>query len=62
MSESQPTDHDLVEELCEIDEGLNDWELGFIDDIAQRVLQFGEGLSPKMREKAEQILREKAEQ
>lgn len=57
----QWTDKELIQALCEINEGLNDWELGFVDDIAQRALVKKEALTPRMRKKAEQILSEKGQ-
>ncbi len=50
------TDREIVDELCDIDAGLNPWELGFVDDMARR-LDSREELSIAMRAKAEQILR-----
>jgi hypothetical protein len=49
------TDHELVEELCDIDYGLTDWETDFIDSITDQVDK-GRKLSPKQREIAAQIL------
>ena len=51
------TDREIVDELTDIDSGLNPWELGFVDDMARR-LDSLEELSIAMRAKAEQILRE----
>ncbi len=51
------TDREVVDELCDIESGLNPWELGFVDDMARR-LDCREELSIAMRVKAEQILRE----
>lgn len=51
------TDREIVDELCDIDSGLNPWELGFVDDMARR-LDAREELSIPMRAKAEKILRE----
>lgn len=48
-----------VEQLCQIDAGLNDWELRFVDDVASQVLDDERPLSRKQREKADEILGDK---
>lgn len=53
-------DRQLVRELTEIESGLTDWEEQFVEDIADKVLGKGWMLTPKQREKAEQIWQEKA--
>lgn len=53
------TDQELVEELCEIDHGLSDWEVGFVDSLS-RWLDENDSLTDRQREKAEQIYEEKA--
>lgn len=50
------TDRDLVDSLVDIESGLNDWEIDFVEDVAMRVIQYGESMSPNQRSKAEQIL------
>ncbi len=57
MDAPKPNDSELVQKLCEIKDGLNGWEVGFIEDLAQRVLAHHQDLTPRMREKAEAILR-----
>ena len=39
MSPTAPTiEHrDLVRDLCDIEEGLSEWEVGFVESIARRV-------------------------
>ena len=54
------TDKELMEILCEIESGLTDWEVEFIEDVTKRV-ETGEVLSKGRREKAEQIRREKGQ-
>ena len=51
------TDREVVDELCDIENGLNDWEIDFVEDMARRLV-YGERLSPAMRAKGQQILRE----
>ncbi len=55
------TDREIVDELCEIDAGLNDWELDFVQDIARRVMTNVYTLSDAQRHKAEEILRKNEE-
>ena len=43
------TDRELVEELCDIESGLNLWEVDFVEDMARRVVSYGERLSPPAR-------------
>jgi len=31
------TDQEIVEELCDIEEGLTNWEMDFVDSLARRV-------------------------
>ena len=52
------SDTDIVEELCEIDSGLTEWELEFVDSINEWV-DCGNQLTEKQRKKAESILQEK---
>lgn len=49
-------DEDLVAELCEIESGLSDWEVEFVDSIARHLENFGT-LTTRQRTKAEQIAR-----
>lgn len=55
------TDRELIDELCGIDSGLNDWERSFVTDIIKRVFVYKDELSPAMRAKAEDILGKFAE-
>ena len=50
------TDKEIVDELCSIDEGLNTWELDFVDSMALRY-EAERTLTTGMRDKAEQIFR-----
>lgn len=52
------TDRELVEELNEIESGLSDWEVEFIESINDWLDNHG-GLTVDQRKKAEQILDEK---
>ena len=47
---------DEVERLCDIDSGLTQWEVGFVEDIARRVLDQHLPLTDAQRAKAEHIL------
>lgn len=49
------TDEDLVRELCDIESGLSDWEVEFVENVARRVLDEHLSLSPRQRETAEKI-------
>lgn len=49
------TDRELVQYLCDIEEGLTDWEVRFVESISKHVLEQGESLSPTQRHKAEEI-------
>jgi len=53
------SDRKLVHELCEIKDGLNEWESDFIKQMAKRVLYQFQDLTPGMREKSEAILKGK---
>ena len=49
------SDAKLVAELCDIDEGLTRWELGFVESLAKQI-ENGRALSDKQREVATRIL------
>ncbi len=49
-------DADLVQQLCDIESGLSDWEVGFVESVAAQVLDDGGWLSAAQREKALEIL------
>ncbi len=51
-------DTKLVEELCEIEEGMSDWEVDFVEGIAKQVLDDRKPLSPKQTQVALKIRRE----
>ena len=48
------SDRELIEELCEIEEGLTGWEVEFVESVSRRY-----SLSDRQRAKAEEILEEK---
>jgi hypothetical protein len=53
---SEPlTDKELVDTLCEIDRGLSDWEVDFVESIAKQVEQH-RSLSEKQRAIANRIM------
>ena len=45
---------DKLRELCEIEEGMNDWEVNFVDDVARRV-EAGYELTPKQIVKIQEM-------
>lgn len=51
-------DEELVEALCDIDDGLTEWEVEFVESIAKQFKAKGY-LTSGQRTKAEQILDEK---
>jgi hypothetical protein len=51
-----PNHTKLVEELCEIEDGLTPWEVQFVESIARQVNDFGIGLTDKQWAKAMAIL------
>lgn len=51
-------DRELLEELCAIEEGLTEWEVEFVENMAQ-VLDRYSHLTPAQRIKAEEILEDK---
>lgn len=54
-------DRDRANDLLAIESGLNDWELGFVDSIAKRVLDDKKTLTSGQRQKADQILADQAD-
>lgn len=48
-------DAEIVEALCDVDEGLSEWEVEFVDSLAKWLKDRGP-LTEKQRAKAEQIL------
>lgn len=53
-------DRELVDALCEIDHGLRDWEVEFIESIAELVIDQQQELSPAQKRKGEEILEERS--
>lgn len=56
---SLENDTGLVEDLAAIEDGLNDWELEFVESVCRQVLKKNVPLSDKQKAKARQILEEK---
>ena len=54
-------DRILVDKLCEIDDGLTDWEVDFIEGIARQVHDQKRVLSLKQIKMAQNLLRRKTE-
>lgn len=53
-------DRELVERLDDLDDDdLTEWEVGFITDMHERVIENNRCMTDGMREKAEEILDEK---
>jgi hypothetical protein len=48
-------DRDLIEELCDYDEGLTLWEINFIDEMGRWLAGYPE-LTVAQRDKAKEIL------
>lgn len=48
----------LMKKLCDIDYGLDDYEVQFVDDVTKQV-ERGKPLTEKQRAKAEKILEER---
>lgn len=64
MSLARLTDEDLVHELCEVESGLSEWEVKFVESLAQqkalpRSAAFRYRMTQKQRVVAERIYREK---
>ena len=52
------SDQQLVDELCEIEYGLSDWELDFVEAVASKVYDDKKALTSKERAKCLEILGE----
>lgn len=52
------SDEELVSMLCEVDAGMNEWEMGFSDDMFKRVTRTKIKMNSRQRKKAEQILQQ----
>jgi hypothetical protein len=52
-------DQELIDALCDVEKGLDEWEMGFVDSLGKNGGAWAGGtkLSPKQRAKAEAILR-----
>lgn len=48
-------DRQLVDSLCEIDRGLTEWEVEFVEDVARQVHDQKRGLTPAQLAKALEI-------
>lgn len=48
-------DEELVEQLLDVESGLTEWEVDFIDNLGRQVIDQQRELSEKQRAKAEQI-------
>lgn len=53
------SDRELVDALCDIESGLTDWEVNFVEDVATQIIDNKQLLSEAQLKKAEQILEEK---
>ncbi len=50
------TDKDIIEALCDVESGLRDSEMNFVDDVARQMEQHTiHGLTPDQRRWAEDI-------
>lgn len=49
----------LVRALCEIEDGLNEWEQEFVESVSKQVLDQHRPLTDRQRSKAETILEDK---
>lgn len=58
INPSTLTDKELLESLCEIEEGLTDWEVERVDEWA-KIVDMGRPLSQGRRSKAEEIFRDR---
>jgi hypothetical protein len=59
---SHPDDEATVQALCAIEDGLNAWEVEFVESVAEQVIDQGRPLTDAQREKAEKIIEQKGEQ
>ena len=53
------TDRRLVDKLCNIESGLTDWEVQFVEDIASTIYDSKHALSVRQRMVAERLLEDK---
>ncbi len=52
-------DRKLVDALCEIEEGLTDWEVDFVEGVAKQVHDDRRALTPDQLKKALEIQEDK---
>lgn len=57
MASVPQEDLDRIRDLAQIEDGLNSWEMGFVDDVFHQVTD-GRPMSEAQRAKADQILEE----
>lgn len=50
------TDQELVDELCDVEDGLTEWEIEFADSLAKHLDTPGNTLSLKRRATLERIV------
>lgn len=55
MNYDEWTDDELVDELCDIESGLSEWEIRFVESVAKRVND-SQPLTQTQRTKCVQIL------
>lgn len=48
-------DKELMDQLCEIERGLRDWEVKFVEDVAHQVHDRGTPLTPEQLKSALEI-------
>lgn len=53
------TDDEITKRLCDVEEGLSEWETEFVDSVRRRVLVSKQRLTPRQREVCERIAEEK---
>ena len=54
---AEASDEELVRALCDIEDGLDEWEVKFADSVYEQCVDSGEALSVKQRMKAVKALR-----
>lgn len=50
------SDAEIVADLCEIERGMSEWEVEFVESLAKQVRSSGYALTARQREKALEIL------
>lgn len=56
MGRLAETDQELVDELCDVDDGLSAWEVDFADSLAKHLDTPGNTLTAKRRATLEAII------